>query len=163
MTSHIYIRESKLLCCEKLSQFDVSFIRLLKILCNSLAMLRQLTPDICGILIDQVTNLILDLRLWKYNMQASKQRLSCLLAFVCNNIYAFVLFTGYGPGRVPSPALSRVQFANCGQRGAFVVWYSFGLPQHGPLQSWPCEFGNVCSLARMIALPQAFFFSERFS
>ena len=28
--------------------------RLLKILCNSLAMLRHFTPDICGILFDQV-------------------------------------------------------------------------------------------------------------
>lgn len=79
-----------------------------------------------------------------------------------DNIHDFDLSTGYGPGRVSSLALSWVQFSDCGQRGTFIVWHSFGLPQHGALKSWPCEFWLLfamfaCLLARISASPQVSF------
>ena len=59
---------------------------------------------------------------------------------VCNTIDSFFLPTGYGSGWLSSPPVTRFQFPDRGSWGALIVWYSVGLPQHGALKSWPCEF-----------------------
>ena len=68
-------------------------------------------------------------------------------------------FLGYGSWGIPPAAFSRVQFPDCGHWRAVVVWYSLGLPQYGPLQSWPSEFSMFfCKTIRFWHCLGTFFF-----